>query len=137
MKPSHARYRLNHQEYSLGDRVIYCLDSGSVPIAIKGTVVGLEGIYVEVLFDSSFMGGLDLGGRCSPHRGMTVKKDTLLNLSNHQSPQASARNLETIQPKKSVGRVPGKSGYAFRSSNGMILRVLLRGIRFGLLVIGH
>jgi 5'-3' exoribonuclease 1 len=63
LKPLHAQQRLSKQNFKLGDRVIYVLDSGVVPLAAKGTVVGLQEGFLDILFDHTFMGGLDLDGR--------------------------------------------------------------------------
>ena len=97
LKPSDAQWRLGNQRFLLGDRVIYVADSGKVPIASKGTVVGLtrttREIWLDVVFDVSFMSGTSLGDRCSPFRGSTVPTWSVLNLSNRQviaSSQASA-----------------------------------------------
>jgi 5'-3' exoribonuclease 1 len=88
LKPSDAQWRLGGQKYNLGDRVIYVADSGKVPIASKGTVVGLtrtaRETWLDVVFDVSFMSGTSLGDRCSPFRGSTVPTWSVLNLSNRQ-----------------------------------------------------
>jgi len=84
LKPSHATTRLQDQKFNLGDRVIFVQDSGSVPIAAKGTVVGIERHNIDVVFDTSFMSGSTLGDRCSQYRGMTVPGSALLNLTNPQ-----------------------------------------------------
>jgi 5'-3' exoribonuclease 1 len=88
LKPSDAQWRLNGQKFVLGDRVIYVADSGRVPIASKGTVVGLtqttRETWLDVVFDVTFMSGTSLGDRCSPFRGSTVPTWTVLNLSNRQ-----------------------------------------------------
>lgn len=63
LKPEHARMRLQHQVFQPGDRVVYVEETGSVPIASKGTVMDkVEEVY-EVLFDHSFMGGTSLDDR--------------------------------------------------------------------------
>lgn len=97
LKPSDAQWRLGNQKFALGDRVIYAADSGKVPIASKGTVVGLTSTpretWLDVVFDVSFMSGTSLGDRCSPFRGSTVPTWSVLNLSNRQllaSSKASA-----------------------------------------------
>ncbi|KIX09646.1 uncharacterized protein Z518_00727 [Rhinocladiella mackenziei CBS 650.93] len=97
LKPSDAQWRLGHQKFVLGDRVIYVADSGKVPIASKGTVVGLtqttRETWLDIVFDVSFMSGTSLGDRCSPFRGSTVPTWSVLNLSNRQvlaSSKASA-----------------------------------------------
>ncbi|KIV86442.1 hypothetical protein PV11_02054 [Exophiala sideris] len=88
LKPSDAQWRLGSQRFSLGDRIIYVADSGKVPIASKGTVVGLtqttRETWLDVVFDVSFMSGTSLGDRCSPFRGSTVPTWSVLNLTNRQ-----------------------------------------------------
>ncbi|KAG9792350.1 5'-3' exoribonuclease 1 [Exophiala dermatitidis] len=88
LKPSDAQWRLGNQRFALGDRVIYVADSGKVPIASKGTVVGLtqttRETFLDVVFDVSFMSGTSLGDRCSPFRGSTVPTWSVLNLTNRQ-----------------------------------------------------
>jgi len=102
LKPTDAQWRLGGQKYNLGDRVIYVADSGKVPIASKGTVVGLtrtaRETWLDVVFDVSFMSGTSLGDRCSPFRGSTVPTWSVLNLSNRQilaSSKASASRQTT------------------------------------------
>jgi 5'-3' exoribonuclease 1 len=63
LRPSDAAVRLNYQTFSLGDRVIYVCDTGSVPLGNKGTVVGVQEKVVDVVFDTTFMSGSTLGGR--------------------------------------------------------------------------
>lgn len=88
LKPSDAEQRLSHQRFSLGDRVVYVQDSGRVPIATRGTIVGKtrtsRTILLDVVFDVTFMSGTSLEGRCSPFRGSTVPVHTVLNLTDRQ-----------------------------------------------------
>ncbi|KAG0134461.1 XRN 5'-3' exonuclease N-terminus-domain-containing protein [Tuber indicum] len=88
LKPSDAEHRLHNQWFSLGDRVVYVQDSGKVPIATRGTVVGLtrttRQTLLDVVFDLAFMSGTTLSDRCSPFRGMTVPVSSVLNLTNRQ-----------------------------------------------------
>lgn len=88
LKPSDAEHRLADQQFSLGDRLVYVLDSGKVPIATRGTVVGVTTgsriTLLDVVFDVTFMSGTTLNGRCTPFRGMTIASSSALNLSNKQ-----------------------------------------------------
>ncbi|CAD6589675.1 MAG: hypothetical protein ASARMPREDX12_003926 [Alectoria sarmentosa] len=88
LKPSDAEQRLNHQRFTLGDRVVYVQDSGRVPIATRGTVVGKTRTsritLLDVVFDVTFMSGTSLEDRCSPFRGSTVPVHTVLNLTDRQ-----------------------------------------------------
>lgn len=88
MKPADAEHRLGNQKFVLGDRVVYVADSGRVPIATRGTVVGISrtprSVLLDVVFDVTFMSGTSLGERCSPFRGSTIPIASVLNLSNKQ-----------------------------------------------------
>jgi len=63
LKPSHAIYRLQNQEFALGDRVIMVQDSGGVPLCAKGVVIGLNNTSMDVVWDVPFLSGTDLGSR--------------------------------------------------------------------------
>jgi 5'-3' exoribonuclease 1 len=123
LKPSDAQWRLGNQQFRLGDRIIYTADSGKVPIASKGTVVGLtqtsRETWLDVVFDVSFMSGTTLGDRCSPFRGQTVPKWSVLNLSDKQciagSKASSSRqtNGNAVTPLTVQGYgAPGINGQA-------------------------
>lgn len=63
LKPADAEAKLHTQSFKLGDRVVYALEAGVVPFAARGTVVGVQQKVVDIVFDTSFMGGKDLEGR--------------------------------------------------------------------------
>ena len=88
LRPSDVEQRLGNQSFSLGDRVVYAQDSGKVPIAMRGTVVGMTrtpgAVLLDVVFDSSFMSGTTLGDRCSPFRGQTVPDFSVVNVTYKQ-----------------------------------------------------
>ena len=103
LKPAHAVYRLQNQRFDIGDRVVMVKDSGSVPLSIKGVVIGINVRTLDVVWDVSFMSGSTLGNRCDPsrsfdggnqrltshyrcseYRGATVEFHSCLNLSNPQ-----------------------------------------------------
>lgn len=107
LKPADAGTRLGNQRFSLGDRAVYAQESGKVPIGIKGTVVGLtrtaRTIYIDILFDVSFLSGSSLGDRCSPFRGSTVPATSVLNLSDRQllaHSQASLKHIAAQQQQQ-------------------------------------
>ncbi|EZG05534.1 hypothetical protein H106_04575 [Trichophyton rubrum CBS 735.88] len=107
LKPADAEHRLNNQHFQLGDRVLYAQDSGKVPIASRGTVVGLtrtsRNLLLDVLFDVSFMSGTTLADRCSPFRGSTVPSSSVLNLTNKQLialSRATAQNKEQAREQQ-------------------------------------
>ena len=88
LKPSDAEHSTRMQRFRLGDRVVYVLDRGRVPIASRGTVVGMtrtaRETLLDVLFDTTFISGTTLNGRCSPFRGSTVPSSAVLNLTDKQ-----------------------------------------------------
>lgn len=88
LKPSDAEQRLNSQRFTLGDRVVYVADSGKVPIATRGTIIGksrtARNTLLDILFDIEFISGTSLGDRCSPFRGQTVPSWAVLNLTDRQ-----------------------------------------------------
>jgi hypothetical protein len=98
MKPSDAEHRLGDQRFALGDRVVYVEDRGRVPIATRGTVVGISRTprttLLDVVFDVTFMSGTTLGERCSPFRGSTVPVASVLNLTNKQVIAGSKTSVE-------------------------------------------
>lgn len=89
--PFHEPVPINGSGIRLGDRVVNRLGSGTVPFALRGTVVGIHppemslngksvssdpksglSSFVEVVFDEAFIGGGSLGGRCSEGVGKAV-----------------------------------------------------------------
>lgn len=148
LKPSDAEHRLSHQRFSLGDRIVYVQDSGRVPIATRGTVVGKtrtsRRTLLDVVFDVTFMSGTSLEDRCSLFRGSTVPIHSVLNLTDRQvvaGSRAGANNRpQTRTPLTAAGygsplgpngqgqllpaQVPGPLRGSFRSAvsgqtNGM------------------
>ncbi|KAI4207312.1 MAG: hypothetical protein LQ348_000619 [Seirophora lacunosa] len=113
LKPSDAEHRLNHQKFTLGDRVVYVQDSGRVPIATQGTVVGMtrtsRTTLVDVIFDVTFMSGTSLEDRCSPFRGSTVPIHSVLNLTDRQV-VAGSRAAESHRPLR-VAQPPTANGH--------------------------
>jgi 5'-3' exoribonuclease 1 len=99
LKPADAEHRLGNQAFTLGDRVVYAQDAGKVPIATRGTVVGLtqtsRTTLLDIVFDVAFMGGSTLGDRCSPFRGATVALTTVLNLTDRQLVAGSKASQKT------------------------------------------
>ncbi|CDK28161.1 unnamed protein product [Kuraishia capsulata CBS 1993] len=76
---------LARQRFELGDRVVYVLDTGNVPVFSKGTVLGYRSIAtkvtIQVLFDEPIMTGNTFDGRLKTRRGMSVDSSALLNLT--------------------------------------------------------
>lgn len=65
LKPAHAVYRLQGQQFKLGDRVLMVVEAsaGGVPLAMKGVAVGIGARDMDVVWDVAFMGGETLNGR--------------------------------------------------------------------------
>lgn len=103
LRPADVEHRLGNQTFKLGDRVVYAQDSGKVPIATRGTVVGItrtaRSLLLDVVFDITFMSGTTLGGRCSPFRGQTVLASSILNMSYRQL-VTSSRASTNQQPQQ-------------------------------------
>ncbi|KAI8345316.1 XRN 5'-3' exonuclease N-terminus-domain-containing protein [Choanephora cucurbitarum] len=110
LKPGDAEVRLNYQSFSLGDRVVYVCDSGFVPLGNKGTVVGVQEKIVDVVFDTTFMSGTSLGGRCSEFRGISLPYSNLINTSN-----PSHKNMSRDNHSSSSGRSANHSSSNNRS----------------------
>uniref|UniRef100_A0A8C7V9Z1 5'-3' exoribonuclease 1 n=1 Tax=Oncorhynchus mykiss TaxID=8022 RepID=A0A8C7V9Z1_ONCMY len=72
-------------EYHLFDRVVNVRESFSVPLGLRGTIIGIKGadreaeILYEVVFDEEFAGGLTI--RCASGRGYRLPPCALINLS--------------------------------------------------------
>ncbi|KAI1377483.1 exoribonuclease 1 [Hypoxylon crocopeplum] len=98
LNPRDAEQRLSNQWFRLGDRIVYVQASGKVPIASRGTVVGISTVgnhhMLDILCDNAFMNGTTLGGRCEPFRGQTVSANSVLNVTNKQVITSSKTSLE-------------------------------------------
>ncbi|XP_072524697.1 5'-3' exoribonuclease 1 isoform X2 [Salminus brasiliensis] len=87
-------------EYHLFDRVVNVRESFSVPLGLRGTIIGIKGadrdaeVLYEVLFDEEFAGGLTL--RCSPGRGYRLPPCALINLSHGSRQEQSSHKLTAI-----------------------------------------
>ena len=119
LKPSDAEQRTGRQRFKLGDRIAYVLDSGRIPIAMRGTVIGMtrtvRQTLLDVVFDAKFLGGSTLNDRCSEFRGGTVPSNAVLNLSDKQvlamSDAARARApQQSYAPIRSAGGNMGSDG---------------------------
>ncbi|KAI0840320.1 exoribonuclease 1 [Hypoxylon sp. FL0890] len=126
LNPKDAEQRLGNQRFNLGDRVVYVQASGKIPIASRGTVVGISTVgnhhMLDILCDNAFMNGTTLGGRCEPFRGQTVSANSVLNVTNKQVIASSKMSLEKrpIQPTSTLQSrgygAPGGSGSQFRDA---------------------
>ncbi|KAG7320040.1 hypothetical protein KOW79_017183 [Hemibagrus wyckioides] len=95
-------------EYHLFDRVVNVRENFSVPLGLRGTIIGIKGaereaeVLYEVLFDEEFVGGLTI--RCSPGRGYRLPPYALINLSHGNRQEQNPHKLTAIvkpQPSSS------------------------------------
>ncbi|KAI1823136.1 exoribonuclease 1 [Xylaria intraflava] len=118
--PKDSEHRLGHQIFGLGDRVVYTQDSGKVPLASRGTVVGVSTVgnhhMLDILWDHAFMNGTSLNERCDPFRGQTVPANSVLNVSQRQAVVDSKSSIERRPPQT----LPTSLGYG--TSTGPQLR---------------
>nr|ODO02291.1 5'-3' exoribonuclease 1 [Cryptococcus depauperatus CBS 7855] len=121
LKPVQAIYRLQGQVFSIGHRVVMVHDpaAGGVPTGMKGVVVGLGMTSIDVIWDTAFMGGTTLQGRCSEYRGSSVPFWSSLNLTRRQfqvmentGPRVVPEG--TFQPQ--LGPRPAVQGLHYQSS---------------------
>lgn len=123
LKPSHAPYRLQAQRFELGDRVIAVADSGIVPMSARGVVVGLNTASVEIVFDTQFLAGTTLGGRCSTYRGATVGFHQVLNLTQPQFTSSKSTNGSDAQEamdalERTIGPIQANGTASSPATNG-------------------
>ncbi|KAK0626615.1 XRN 5'-3' exonuclease N-terminus-domain-containing protein [Immersiella caudata] len=120
LRPQDAEHRLGNQDFFLGDRVVYVAKTGKVPIAFKGTVVGISRTptakLLDVVFDVTFMSGTTLGERCPPFRGQTVPATAILNLTRRQVVAGSKATMARQAVSPSVTTLTAHGN--FTMSNG-------------------
>ncbi|KAM4693486.1 5'-3' exoribonuclease 1 isoform 2-T2 [Discoglossus pictus] len=112
-------------EFRLFDRVVNVRESFSVPLGLRGTIIGIKGaereadVLLEVLFDEEFPGGLTL--RCSQSRGYRLPTSALINLSHGNRTESGGQKLTAIvKPQPATNHyVPYSSeGYSGGSQKG-------------------
>ncbi|KAM6304978.1 5'-3' exoribonuclease 1-like [Aegotheles albertisi] len=94
-------------EYRLFDRVVNVRENFSVPVGLRGTIIGIKGasretdVLFEVLFDEEFLGGLTI--RCSPARGYRLPSSALINLSHgSRSEMGNQKLTAVVKPQPAV-----------------------------------
>lgn len=123
LKPAHAEYRLTGQMFALGDRVVMVQDSavGGVALSMRGVVIGLNTTTIDVVWDTPFIGGGSLGGRCSEHRGSVAPFSSCLNLTRPQFAVSTAAQPKVVGQnpafKPRIGPAPVVPGHNFRPAN--------------------
>ncbi|KAM9322764.1 5'-3' exoribonuclease 1 isoform 2-T2 [Pholidichthys leucotaenia] len=100
-------------EYRLFDRVVNIRESFTVPLGLRGTIIGIKGaereaeVLYEVLFDEEFAGGLSI--RCSSSRCYRLPPCALINLSH------GTRVDHTVHKLVAVSKPQPTSGASFSS----------------------
>ncbi|XP_041954750.1 5'-3' exoribonuclease 1 isoform X1 [Alosa sapidissima] len=104
-------------EYRLFDRVVNVREGFSVPLGLRGTIIGIKGaereaeVLYEVVFDEEFAGGLTI--RCSAGRGYRLPPSALINLSHGCRLEQGSRKLTAvIKPQPSASQQPHKGQLA-------------------------
>ena len=122
LKPSDAEQRVGNQRFTLGDRIVYVADSGRVPIASRGTVVGVtrtpRTVLLDIVFDSTFISGTTLGERCSPFRGSTVPVTSVLNLTDKQAIAQTRAGAERAPAQSYAPLTTASNGYGAPAAAG-------------------
>ncbi|XP_062494995.1 5'-3' exoribonuclease 1 isoform X8 [Pezoporus occidentalis] len=117
-------------EYKLFDRVVNVRENFSVPVGLRGTIIGIKGasretdVLFEVLFDEEFLGGLTI--RCSPARGYRLPSSALINLSHGSRSEMGNQKLTAIvKPQPAVNNY---NSYASDLSSACSQKVHLGGL---------
>uniref|UniRef100_A0A8B9PWH9 5'-3' exoribonuclease 1 n=1 Tax=Apteryx owenii TaxID=8824 RepID=A0A8B9PWH9_APTOW len=117
-------------EYRLFDRVVNVRENFSVPVGLRGTIIGIKGasretdVLFEVLFDEEFLGGLTI--RCSPARGYRLPSSALINLSHgNRSEMGSQKLMAIVKPQPAVNNY---NSYASDLSSVCSQKVHLGGL---------
>ncbi|KAM6224640.1 5'-3' exoribonuclease 1 isoform 2-T2 [Rhynchocyon petersi] len=101
-------------EFRLFDRVVNVRENFSVPVGLRGTIIGIKGanreadVLFEVLFDEEFPGGLTI--RCTPGRGYRLPTSALVNLSHGSRSETGNQKLTAIvKPQPAVNHCRSSS----------------------------
>ncbi|XP_045858037.1 5'-3' exoribonuclease 1 isoform X6 [Meles meles] len=101
-------------EFRLFDRVVNVREYFSVPVGLRGTIIGIKGanreadVLFEVLFDEEFPGGLTI--RCSPGRGYRLPTSALVNLTHGSRSETGNQKLTAIvKPQPAVNHYSSNS----------------------------
>ena len=102
-------------QWQLGHRAANLRASGPVPLGMRGTVVALYDNRAEVVFDTPFLAGDNLGGRLHDFCGAVVPLWSILNLSAGELKVARADTAPKGSKKKKSG---GGGGGAAAAGGG-------------------
>lgn len=75
--------------------------TNGVPFSMKGAVIGVNTNNIDVVWDTPFLGGNSMGGRCSEYRGSTCGFSACLNIS---TPQYSVADKHKPPPTLPTGQ---------------------------------
>ncbi|KAB1283303.1 5'-3' exoribonuclease 1 [Camelus dromedarius] len=111
-------------EFRLFDRVVNVRENFSVPVGLRGTIIGIKGanreadVLFEVLFDEEFPGGLTI--RCSPGRGYRLPTSALVNLSHGSRSETGSQKLTAIvKPQPAVNHYSSNSSISSGHLGGL------------------
>ncbi|KAM3850341.1 5'-3' exoribonuclease 1 [Diretmus argenteus] len=99
-------------EYHLFDRVVNVRESFSVPLGLRGTVIGIKGaereaeVLYEVVFDEEFAGGFTI--RCTSNRGYRLPPSALINLSHGARVEQGSHKLTAIVKPQPTAATHGR-----------------------------
>ncbi|XP_023568734.1 5'-3' exoribonuclease 1 isoform X2 [Octodon degus] len=111
-------------EFRLFDRVVNVRENFSVPVGLRGTIIGIKGanreadVLFEVLFDEEFHGGLTI--RCSPGKGYRLPTSALVNLSHGSRSETGNQKLTAIvKPQPAVNQHTANSSVSAGNLGGL------------------
>ncbi|XP_025736980.1 5'-3' exoribonuclease 1 isoform X3 [Callorhinus ursinus] len=111
-------------EFRLFDRVVNVRENFSVPVGLRGTIIGIKGanreadVLFEVLFDEEFPGGLTI--RCSPGRGYRLPTSALVNLTHGSRSETGNQKLTAIvKPQPAVNHYNSNSSISSGHLGGL------------------
>ncbi|XP_041420887.1 5'-3' exoribonuclease 1 isoform X2 [Xenopus laevis] len=87
-------------EFRLFDRVVNVRENFSVPLGLRGTIIGIKGaerdadVLLEVLFDEIFSGGLTI--RCAQFKAYRLPTSALINLSHGNRMESGGLKLTAV-----------------------------------------
>jgi len=124
------------QDFKLGERAVFILDSGAVPFGTAGTIVTVSKTHVEILLDAPCVGGTDLSGRCSHRRGISVPHGAILNVTAPvRRSETSLRSNGSVKPAWTSGnssdRIRNSGELRNRQNQDQQLRDIPHGVEHG------